>query len=85
MGGGGGGGGAAARISEIFLYKEAGKYLFFSFFYKESKSNKNKSGGWEGRDEGVARVSDFFFQKNPSLNFFLGGGGGGEGEGGLSQ
>ena len=31
-------------------------------FYKESKSNKKKkSGGLEGRDGGVARVSDFFF------------------------
>ena len=46
------------------------------FFYKESKSNKNKSGSWEGRGWGVARVSDFFsfFQKSPSLKkivFFM--------------
>ena len=34
--------------------------------------NKNKnSGGWEGRGWGGARVSDFFFQKNPSLKFFF--------------
>ena len=34
------------------------------FFYKESKSNKQKnSGGWEGRGGGVARVSDFFFKR----------------------
>ena len=36
---------------------------------KESKSNnkkKNQTGG-RGGDWGVARVSDFFFQKNPSL------------------
>ena len=46
----------AARISEIFCYKESGK----CFFYKESKYNKKKSGGWEGGAEGVARVSDFF-------------------------
>ena len=31
-----------------------------NFFYKESKSNKKKSGGWDGRGWGVARVSDFF-------------------------
>ena len=36
-------------------------------FFKTSKSNKNNSGGWEGRVWGVASVSDFFFQKNPSL------------------
>ena len=32
------------------------------YFYKETKSNKNYSGGWEGRGGGwgVARVSDFF-------------------------
>ena len=50
-----------------------------NFFYKESKSNKKKkknSGGWDGRGEGVARVSDFFFLKNPSMKkknvfFFL--------------
>ena len=33
-----GGGGAAATISEIFLYKESGKCIFF---YKESTSEKN--------------------------------------------
>ena len=32
-------------------------------FYKESKSNKKNSGGWEGRGWGVARVSDFFFKR----------------------
>ena len=37
----------AARISEIFLYKEYGK----CFFYKETKSNRKKSGGWKGRGE----------------------------------
>ena len=31
-----------------------------NFFYKESKSNK-KSGGWDGREWGVAGVSYFFF------------------------
>ena len=43
-------------------------------FYKESKSNKKNLVG--GRGGGVARVSDNFFQKNPSLKmlFFLGGG-----------
>ena len=48
------------------------KNMESKFFYKESKSNKiflKKSGGWEGRRWGVARVSDlfFFFQKNSSL------------------
>ena len=33
--------GVAARISEIFINKEFGK----GFFYKESKSNKEKSRG----------------------------------------
>ena len=45
------------------------KNLESDFFYKESNSNKIKSGSWEGGGGGVARVSDFcfFFQKNPSL------------------
>ena len=50
------------------------KNLESEFFYIESKSNKNiLAGGWGG-GRGVARVSDFFFQKNPSLKkvfFFL--------------
>ena len=58
----------AARISEIFLTKNPES----AFFYKESKSNKINSGGMEGRGwgwggGGVARLSDLFFQKNPSL------------------
>ena len=55
----------AARTSEISYTKN----LESDFFYKESKSNKKNSGGWEGRGWGVARVSDFFFffQKNSSL------------------
>ena len=48
-------------------------------FYKESKSNKKKKriiiilAGGRGGGGGVARVSDFFCQKNPSLkkNCFL--------------
>ena len=46
------------------------------FFYKESKSNKKKKkkknlAGGRGGGGVVARVSDFFCQKNPSLNFFF--------------
>ena len=39
------------------------------FSDKEAKSNKKKKKkkGERGGDGGVARVSDFFFQKNPSL------------------
>ena len=51
------------------------------FFNKESKSNKKKilAGG---RGAGVARVSDFSFQKNQKKKFifffvYFGGGGGG--------
>ena len=33
------------------------------FFYKEFKSNKNNSGVWEGRGWGVARVSDYIFER----------------------
>ena len=43
------------------------------FFIKNPNlTKKKKSGGWEGRGWGVARVSDFLFQ-NPSLkkNCFL--------------
>ena len=59
----------AARISEILLQR----ILKVSFFHKESKSNKKKilAGGRGGC---VARVIDFFFQKNPSLkkkNYFV--------------
>ena len=47
-----------------------------NFFYKESKSyKKNILVGGRGGSGGVATVSDFFFQKNPSLekkNFFEG-------------
>ena len=62
--------GVAARISEISFTR----IRKVNFFYKESKSNKKNSGGWEGRVWGLARVSDFFFQSNPSLKkifFFL--------------
>ena len=54
------------------------------FYYKESKSKKKinlkkKSFfvGGKGWGEGVARVSEFFFTKNPNLkkNFFSGVGG----------
>ena len=55
------------------------------FFYKESKSNKKNSGGWEGSGWGVARVSDFFFQKNPSLKKKMFSFRGGEGKGGLAS
>ena len=44
-----------------------------NLFYKESKSNKiikNLSGG-SGGGGSVARVSVFFFQKNPSLSRIL--------------
>ena len=45
------------------------KNLEVKFFYKESKSNKKKKkkilAG--GRGGSVTRVSDFFFQMNPSL------------------
>ena len=57
----------AARISEIFLCKEYGKWIFF---YKETKSNKKKIlAVGRGEGGGVARVSDFFFffKKNPRL------------------
>ena len=40
------------------------------FFYKESKSNKKILAGLRGGGGVVARVSDFFFQKNATLNFF---------------
>ena len=46
---GGGAGRVAARISEISYTKNTESV----FFYKESKSNKKKSGGWEGRGWGV--------------------------------
>ena len=38
-----------------------------NFHIKNPNLTKKKSDGWEGGDGGVARVSDFFFQKNPSL------------------
>ena len=44
---GGWGAGVAARIREIFLYEESGKW----FFYKESKSEKKKI--WQLGGEGV--------------------------------
>ena len=42
-------------------------------FYKESKSDKKNLAGGRGGGGGVARVSDFFFQMNPSLkkNYLL--------------
>ena len=45
-------------------------------FFKKNPNLTKKSGGWEGRGWGVARVSDFFFQSNSSLKknllfFFL--------------
>ena len=45
------------------------KNLERDFFIKNPNLTKKKSGGWEGRGGGVARVSDFFlfFQKNLSL------------------
>ena len=39
------GSGVAARISEMSFTKNPES----EFFYKESKSNKKNSGGWEGR------------------------------------
>ena len=47
------------------------------FFYIESKSIKTKTGRWEGRGWGVARVSDFFFffflkeSKSEKIFFFF--------------
>ena len=54
------------------------------FFYFESKFKikNNVFGGVAGVGGGLAgeaRVSEFFFTKNPNLNFFCGGGGGGAG------
>ena len=40
-------------------------------FYKDSKSNKKNLAGGRGGGGDVARVSDFFFQKNPSLKKIL--------------
>ena len=36
------------------------KNLERDFFIKNPNLTKKKSGGWEGRGGGVARVSDFF-------------------------
>ena len=55
------------------------------FSDKESKSNKKVLTGGRGGDGGVARVSDFFFQKNPSLKKKLFSFLGGEGKGGLAS
>ena len=49
----------AARISEIFLYKESRNGIFL--IKNPNLTKKKKSGGWEGRSGGVARVRDFFF------------------------
>ena len=49
VGVGGGGGGVAARISEIFSYKESGKWFFL---YKESKSNNKKKKFWRVGGDG---------------------------------
>ena len=48
-------GGGAARISEISFTKNPES----DFFIKNPNLTKKKSGGWEGRGWGVARVSDF--------------------------
>ena len=66
----------AARISEIFLYKESGKWIFFIKNPNLTKTILAVGGGGGGRGGDVARVSDFFFsffQKNPSQkkNWFL--------------
>ena len=47
----------AARISEIFIFKESGKGIFFIKNPNLNEKKSKKSGG----------VSDFFLQKNPSL------------------
>ena len=49
-----------------FLLQIIRKVIFFIKNPNLTKKQKN-SGGSEGRGWGVARVSDFFFQKNPSL------------------
>ena len=48
-----------ARISEIFVYKDSGKRMF----YRESKSNKKILAGGRGGGGLVARVSDYFIFK----------------------
>ena len=58
----------AARISGIFFYKEFRKVIFF---IQSPNLTKQKILAGEGEGVGVAKVSDFLFQKNPSLIFFL--------------
>ena len=40
-----------------------------SVFIKNPNLTKQKSGGWEGREWGVARVSDFFSKESKSFFF----------------
>ena len=81
VGGGGGGGGVGARISEIFFYKESGKWIFLK---KNPNLKKKILACGRGGSGGVARVSVFFFFKRIQVwiekKFW-----GGEDKGGLAS
>ena len=50
----------AARISEISFTKNPKSEIFIKNPNLTKKKKTKNYGGWEGREWGVARVSDFF-------------------------